>query len=156
MLETGVNSSLVVSGGCIIRFGPGECSAARAEPIQAARDPSLRTDAGRSRSLPSTRGTTRAEYAQGTPTQSHISPSILVYGDEVLSRYPRVSLNPNPQTRNPQQEQAFAVDKVFKETDEFKVFFFFTLITGPRRSLSLKLSDTRVYEPQIRVQGRLT
>ena len=29
-------------------------------------------------------------------------------------------------------------------------FFFFTLVTGPRRSLSLKLSDTRVYEHQIR------
>ena len=29
-------------------------------------------------------------------------------------------------------------------------FFFFTLVTGPRRSLSLKLSDTRFYEPQIR------
>ena len=28
--------------------------------------------------------------------------------------------------------------------------FLFTLVTGPRRSLSLKLSDTRVYEPQIR------
>jgi len=28
-------------------------------------------------------------------------------------------------------------------------FFFFTLVTGPRRSLSLELSDTRVYEPQI-------
>jgi len=27
-------------------------------------------------------------------------------------------------------------------------FFFFTLVTGPRRSLSLKLIDTRVYEPQ--------
>ena len=26
-------------------------------------------------------------------------------------------------------------------------FSFFTLVTGPRRSLSLKLSDTRVYEP---------
>ena len=32
----------------------------------------------------------------------------------------------------------------------FFFFFFFTLVTGPRRSLSLKLSDTRVYEPQIR------
>ena len=30
------------------------------------------------------------------------------------------------------------------------VFFFFTLVTGPRRFLSLKLSDTSVYEPQIR------
>jgi len=28
-------------------------------------------------------------------------------------------------------------------------FFIFTLVTGPRRSLSLELSDTRVYEPQI-------
>jgi len=31
-------------------------------------------------------------------------------------------------------------------------FFFFALVTGPRRSLSLKLSDTRVYEPQIRAR----
>jgi len=28
-----------------------------------------------------------------------------------------------------------------------QVLFCFTLVTGPRRSLSLKLSDTRVYEP---------
>ena len=28
------------------------------------------------------RGTTRAEDAQGTPTQSHVSPSILVYEDK--------------------------------------------------------------------------
>jgi len=28
-------------------------------------------------------------------------------------------------------------------------FFFFALVTGPRRSLTLKRSDTRVYEPQI-------
>ena len=28
-----------------------------------------------------------------------------------------------------------------------RYFFFFALVTGPRRSLSLKLSDTRVYEP---------
>jgi len=27
-------------------------------------------------------------------------------------------------------------------------FFFFTRVTGPRRSLSLKLGGTRVYEPQ--------
>ena len=31
-------------------------------------------------------------------------------------------------------------------------FFFFTLSTSPRRSLSLKLSKTRVYEPQIRAR----
>ena len=34
-------------------------------------------------------------------------------------------------------------------------FFFSTLVTGPRRSLSLKLSDTRVYEPQIRAEVSL-
>jgi len=32
-------------------------------------------------------------------------------------------------------------------------FFFFTLATGPRRSLSLKLSASRVYAPQIRVEA---
>ena len=31
-------------------------------------------------------------------------------------------------------------------------FFLFTLVTGPRRSLRLKLSDARVYEPQIRAR----
>jgi len=30
--------------------------------------------------------------------------------------------------------------------------FFFTLVTGPRRSSSLQLSDKRVYEPQIRAR----
>jgi len=36
-------------------------------------------------------------------------------------------------------------------------FFFFTLVIGPRRSLSLKLSDMRVYEPQIRARlGTIT
>ena len=35
----------------------------------------------------------------------------------------------------------------------FSVFFFIcTLVTGPKRSLSLKLGDTRVYEPQIRAR----
>jgi len=31
-------------------------------------------------------------------------------------------------------------------------FFFFTLVTGPRRSVSLKLSDTKVRAPQIRAR----
>ena len=35
-------------------------------------------------------------------------------------------------------------------------FFFVTLVTGPRRSLSLKLSDTRVYEPRIPACGTRT
>jgi len=34
-----------------------------------------------------------------------------------------------------------------KEDRDSKVAFLITLVTGPRRSLSLKLSDTRVYEP---------
>ena len=34
-------------------------------------------------------------------------------------------------------------------------FFFSTRVTGPRRSLSLKLSDARVYEPQIRARLRI-
>jgi len=34
----------------------------------------------------------------------------------------------------------------------FFFFFFFILVTGRRRSLSLKLSETRVYEPQIRAR----
>jgi len=33
-----------------------------------------------------------------------------------------------------------------------EIFFFVTLVTGHRSSLSLKLSDTRVYEPQIRAR----
>ena len=28
----------------------------------------------------------------------------------------------------------------------------FTLVTGPKRSLSLKLSDTRLYEPQLKAR----
>jgi len=35
---------------------------------------------------------------------------------------------------------------------EYLLFFFFTLVTDPRRSLRLKLSDTRVYAPQIRAR----
>jgi len=38
------------------------------------------------------------------------------------------------------------------QVSDASVFFFFTLVTGPRRSLSMKLSDTRVYEPQIRAR----
>ena len=42
------------------------------------------------------RGTTRAEDAQGTPTQSHISPSILVYEDYTL----RTTIIPSPATNH--------------------------------------------------------
>ena len=38
------------------------------------------------------------------------------------------------------------------DVEDHAVFFFFTLVTGPRRSLSLDFSDTRVYEPKIRAR----
>ena len=37
-------------------------------------------------------------------------------------------------------------------SSQVHLFFFFALVTGRRRSLSLKLSDTRVFEPQIRAR----
>jgi hypothetical protein len=42
--------------------------------------------------------------------------------------------------------------QVDRPKSTFFFFFFFTLVTGPRRSLSLKLSDTRLYEPEIRTR----
>ena len=36
--------------------------------------------------------------------------------------------------------------------DGIFLLFFFTLVTGPRRFLSLKLSDTGVYEPPVRAR----
>ena len=49
----------------------------------------------------------------------------------------------------PGDEAAVDEPRGGREADRF---FFFTLVTGPRRSLSLKMSDTRVYEPQIRAR----
>jgi len=48
-----------------------------------------------------------------------------------------------------QEEEAGADADADFETPEVlnKVLFFFTLVTGPGRSLSLKLGGTRVYEP---------
>ena len=80
--------------------------------------------------IDSGRGTTRAKDAQGTPTQSHKSPCILVYDDK---RVPGL--------------EAFLTKCVKTVTAVSPDFFFFTLVTGPRRSLSLKLSDTKVYAP---------
>ena len=44
-------------------------------------------------------GTTRTEDAQGTPTQVHVSPSILVYEDETSSAF--------------SQEKAAFLDRIF-------------------------------------------
>ena len=50
---------------------------------------------------------------------------------------------PRPETLNTIRGVC-AVERTF--------FFFFTLVTGPRRSLRLNLSDTRDYTPQIRAR----
>ena len=44
------------------------------------------------------------------------------------------------------------MSSTFPEGKEPFFFFFFTIVTGPRRFLRLKLSDIRVYEPQIRAR----
>ena len=91
------------------------------------------------------------------------------------------SLNTRLQSHNEEEEQSFlegvprqkdVLDKRFTITNMIQlgielrwqkpvlerivwdIYFFFTLVTGPRRSLSLKRSDTRVYEFQIRTGGR--
>ena len=38
------------------------------------------------------------------------------------------------------------------KSEKLRLYVFFTLVTGPRRSLSLKLRDTRVYELQLRAR----
>jgi len=53
-------------------------------------------------------------------------------------------------TRNP--EIVLNPDIVSRCEVMLLFFFFFTLVTGPRRSWSLKLSDERVYESQIRAR----
>ena len=45
--------------------------------------------------------------------------------------------------------------KALQDDAQAQVFFScFTLVIGPRRSLSLQLGDTRVYAPQMRAQVR--
>ena len=61
ILETGVNRSLEVVGGTFLSASSSSCRCL-ANSVDL-----------------SGRGTARAENAQGTPTQSHISPSMLVY-----------------------------------------------------------------------------
>ena len=55
------------------------------------------------------------------------------------ARAPLPRGTPAPETRNPEPEVLLRL-------------FFFTLGTGPSRSLGLKLSDIRVYEPQMRAR----
>jgi len=57
------------------------------------------------------------------------------------------SLNPTPNAKPEQSEEAFDLAR-----DNARMRTLITLVTGPRRSLSLTLGDTRVYEPQIRAR----
>jgi len=50
------------------------------------------------------RGAARAEDAQGKPTQSRISPSILVHEDNKAALVHLEWLDPKPETRNPKPE----------------------------------------------------
>ena len=57
-----------------------------------------------------------------------------------------IPLNPKPETRNQAASDMSGTPIPGKHWLEvlFFFFFFFTLVTGPRRSWSLKLGDTRV------------
>ena len=59
------------------------------------------------------RGTARAEDAQGTPTQSHISPSILVYEDSRLDLE-----NGSSQLRIPDLTGSFDTDSLGSGTTQ--------------------------------------
>ena len=52
----------------------------------------------------------------------------------------------------PGQLRGVKATRAISEGDVRNPSLFFTLVTGPRRSLILKLRDTRVYEPQIRAR----
>jgi hypothetical protein len=55
------------------------------------------------------------------------------------------------------QTQFVNLGLVFEPDSQLAIvilFFSFTLVTGPRSSLSLQLSGTRVYEPQIRTRPK--
>ena len=77
--------------------------------------------------LVSGRGAARAEDAQGTPTQSHISPSILVYEDNVETNSTRGELGyPKPPASRKSSESFSAptvdVRRIFRPDRSVCVF----------------------------------
>ena len=65
------------------------------------------------------------------------------------------TLSPKPSSPNPTPYTLNHIPYTLHPTPQpprSKPRTFFTLVTGPRRSLSLKLSDTKVYAPQIRAR----
>jgi len=55
-------------------------------------------------------------------------------------------VNPEVEETRRDIHEAFGIPPGPSTSSLRERFFFFTLVTGPRRSLSLKLSDTRVYD----------
>ena len=68
------------------------------------------------------------------------------------SLFKRLEVNEEEEEKIRTCTKTFAASASLKWSLATIFFFFFTLVTGPRRSSSLKLSDTRVYEPQIRAR----
>ena len=100
-------------------------------------------------------------YERGTPVQGNVHAARGGCGPESagLERvlpplYPNpapCTLHGSPESRKPKPESA-GLERVLALTPSTLLLFFITLVAGPRRSLSLTLSDTRVYEPQIRAR----
>ena len=82
ILETGVNSSLLVAYGCPVNLT--DCSRFEILVSRYKCEPHSHSVIN-SRLVGSTGGTTRAKDAQETPTQSRISPSILVYAENAFN-----------------------------------------------------------------------
>jgi len=75
----------------------------------------------------------------GTDPESDITEYTLVYEEKPL----------HPDLRR-RVVALLLLHSLLHNTQRLQPSLFFTFVTGPRRSLSLKLSDTRGYEPQIR------
>jgi len=68
------------------------------------------------------------------------------------SRLSKLSSTSRPRYRMPMHHHHHPSHPASVRSRITHFFVFFTLVTGPRRSLSLKLGDTRVYEPHIRAR----
>jgi len=115
-------------------------------------------------------GDTEGVAARRTPTPDiphpiyapytlHLTPHTLYMRPSPYTTHPTPyasNLQTKPETLNQAEqmwEEILNGSRRVRQALERKIgffFFFFTLGTGPRRSLSLKLGDTRVYESQTR------
>ena len=93
------------------------------------------------------RGTTKAEGAQGTTAQSHASPRRLVHGDK-RPHFHRQDATVGILQGHRLHEAEGQADTALAIQVVPHLLLCFIFVTGPNRSMSLKLSDARVYEPQ--------